>query len=150
MDKITLSDWAAIANLVVALVALAVAIVALVVARKTLTEAEEDWKQRKWFDLYAKADEAHSMLVSYRKIYPTSTQDESVPARNAWNQLMFLFLQAHTMAGVFPKNPAVDKLFEATSAFSYPKCAYEHARSEKLGDAVEDLRQKALLKKEVL
>ena len=43
-------------------------------------------KQRKWFDVYAKADEAHSMLVGYRKIYPASTQDESVQARNAWNQ----------------------------------------------------------------
>ena len=150
LGKLTLSDWAAIANLVVAVSAFLIAIVALAVARKTLIDAEEDWKQRKWFDLYAKADEAHTMLVSYRKIYPASTQDESVQARNAWNQLMFLFLQAHTMAGVFPKNPAIDELFEATSSFTDAKCAYEDARLEKLGDAVEGLRQRALLKKEVL
>jgi hypothetical protein len=42
-------DWIAISALVVG-------IVALFVARKTLKDAEEFWKQQKWFDLYAKAD----------------------------------------------------------------------------------------------
>ena len=54
------------------------------------------------------------------------------------------------MAGVFPKNAEVDALFEATGSFTDPKCAYENERLEKLGDAVEGLRQKALLKEGVL
>jgi len=145
-----LSDWVGIANLAAALGAIAVAVVALVIARHTLKDAEENWRQQKWFDLYAKADQAHCMLLRYRKIYPIALQDQSLEARQEWNTLMALFLETHTMAGCFPKNAAVDALFAATSSFTDPKCAYDDERFNKLGDAVEELRLRALLRPSVL
>ena len=48
---LSLSDWVAIANLVLA-------VMALVVARSTIKEAEENWRQQKCFDLYFKAGQA--------------------------------------------------------------------------------------------
>ena len=148
--ELSLSDWVGIANLVAAVGAIAVAVVALVVARRTLTDAEESWRQQKWFDLYAKADQAHSMVLAYRQIYPVEIQDHSLEAKQEWNALMKVFLEAYTMAGCFPKNAAIDTLLAATSSFTDPKCAYDKQRFAKLGDAVEELRQKSLLKPSVL
>jgi len=51
-------DWVAIS-------ALFVAILSFFVARKTLKDAEDSWKQEKWFDLYAKADEGYNTLDRY-------------------------------------------------------------------------------------
>lgn len=147
---LSLSDWVGIANLVAAVGAIAVAVVALIVARGTLKDAEENWRQQKWFDLYAKADQTHSMLLRYRKIYPVAFQDHSLEARQEWNSLMTLFLEAYTTAGCFPVNTAIDALLAATGSFTDPKCAYDEQRFARLGDAVEELRQKALLKPSVL
>lgn len=147
---LSLSDWVGIANLVAAVGAIAVAVRALVVARSTLTDAEENWRQQKWFDLYAKADQAHSMLLRYRQIYPKEYQDQSLGARQEWNALVTLFFEAYTMAGCFPTNAAIDDLLAATGSFTDPKSAYDEQRFAKLGGAVEELRQKALLKPSVL
>src|SRR5882762_8543651 len=55
-------DWVAVSAVFVAIVALRVAV-------KTLKDAEDFWKQQKWFDLYAKADEAYDTFDKYRKKY---------------------------------------------------------------------------------
>jgi hypothetical protein len=147
---LSLSDWVGIANLLAAVGAIVVAVRALVVARGTLQEAEENWRQQKWFDLYAKADEAHSLLVRYKKIYPTVLQNPTTEGKQDWNALMSVFLEAYTMAGCFPVNPAVNSLLAATGAFTGLADAYDETRFTKLGDAVEELRQRALLKPSVL
>lgn len=130
---LSLSDWVGIANLLAAVGAIAVAVVALVVARRTLTDAEESWRQQKWFDLYAKADQAHSTLLGYRQIYPVEVQDHSLEAKQAWNALMTVFLEAYTMAACFPKNAAIDTLLTATSAFTDPEVRLRCAAIRQVG-----------------
>jgi hypothetical protein len=51
-------DW-------VSITALFVAVLSFVIARKTLNDSEDSWKQQKWFDLYAKADEGYDTLDRY-------------------------------------------------------------------------------------
>jgi hypothetical protein len=122
---------------------------AFVVAKKTMKDAEEDWKQRKWFDLYFKADEAYNALDRYRVAYGGQPFVATPQQVNDWNSLMFAMRQAHSMATVFPKCEPVDKLFASTN-FTDPSTACEQARLSALFEAVEGLRQKALLKPNVL
>jgi hypothetical protein len=135
-------DWVAISSLVVA-------IAAFVVARKTMKDAEEDWKQRKWFDLYFKADEAYNELDYYRTAYSGQPIPKTPEQASDWNKLMFLIRQAHSMATVFPKTEAIDKLFAATD-FGDPAGAFDPGRLKTFMDAVEALRQKALIKPSIL
>jgi len=111
-------DW-------VAIFALIVAIVSPYVARKTLKDAEEFWKQQKWFELYAKADEGYDTFEGYCTDYKGLNHPEMhLGQLEAWNDLMFLVRRVHSMAMVFPKHPAVDKLVKATS-FNTPENALE-------------------------
>jgi len=136
-------DWVAVS-------ALFVAVVSFFVARKTLLDAEDFWKQQKWFDLYAKADEAYDTFERYRTIYkvyqdPTWNQGHT----EDWNNLMFLIRRVHSMAMVFPKHPAIDKLVEAT-LFSTPQDAFQDQRRKLFFDAVQDMREMALLDSSIL
>jgi hypothetical protein len=62
---------------------------------------------------------------------------------------MFLIRRVHSMAMVFPKHPAIDKLVKATM-FSTPDGAFEEWRRKLFFDAVQDMREMALLDSSIL
>ncbi len=137
-------DW-------VALSALFVAIVALRVAVKTLKDAEDFWKQQKWFDLYAKADEGYDTFDKYRKKYKQlmPNQEQNPDHFEDWGNLMFVTRRVHSMAMVFPKHPAIDKLVKATD-FSTTANAFEEWRLKLYLEAVQDMRDMAVLDPRIL
>ena len=57
---------------------------------------------------------------------------------------MFLIRRLHSMAMVFPKHPAIDKLVKATS-FDMPADAVEEWRLKLFLEAVQDMREMAVL-----
>ena len=152
-----MANYLAVASLLISCATLALAIWAVVIARSSLKQAEQvserdrrDWRQRKWFDLYFKADEAYNLLDHFQTLYGGAppavwTQDQV----RDWNNLMFHIRTAHSMAVVFPKNAAADELFECTK-FKEPADTLSKERLQKLLDAVEGLRQNALINKSVL
>jgi len=147
----SLSGGVAVANLIVAIIAMYLGWLALKIARRTMQDAEEDWKHRKWYDLYFKAAEAYDLLDRYRTLYSVG-QGRVAPTQameDSWNDLMMHVRVCHTMSTVFPKNRDIDDLHEATK-FSKDEYVYDNERFKKFGDAVEGLRQKALLKPSVL
>jgi hypothetical protein len=140
----------AILALFVAVVSFVVAVVSLVIAQRTLKDSEESWKQQKWFDLYAKADEAYDTYeryCTYKSLLPHP--EAHLGHIEAWNDLMFLTRRVYTMAMVFPKHPAIDKLVEATN-FRTPADALEEGRRKRFFDAVQDMREMAVLDPSVL
>ena len=149
-------DWMSISGIFVAAVSLWVAIRALnvsnetlAVARKTLQDADEDWAQRKWFDLCVKADEAFNLLDRFRQVHPPISMNPEQKHQD-WTEVMLAIRRAHTMSLVFPKNPAIDKLHAATSVFGDMQHAYSETHLAAFLDATEDLRDMAKLKPEVL
>ena len=143
LHSIAALDWVAIS-------ALFVAVWSFVIARKTLKDAEEFWKQQKWFDLYAKADEAYDTFDKYRKQYKWLNRPEFLVGHAAdWNELMFLVRRVHSMAMVFPKHNAIDKLVTATT-FNTPEDALQDDRLKLFFDAVQDMREMAVLDPSIL
>jgi len=136
-------DW-------VSITALFVAVLSFVVARKTLNDAEDSWKQQKWFDLYSKADEGYNTLDRYCTDYKGTAGVLTVQQAADWNNLMSVIRQVHAMAMVFPKHPAIDKLVAATTPFDTPASALEQERLKHFLNAVGDLREMALLNPSVL
>jgi hypothetical protein len=135
-------DW-------IAIFALVVSIVALYVAQKTLKDAEEFWKQQKWFDLYAKADEGYDTFELYCTTYKGTKGIGTTQQDADWNSLMLLIRRVHSMAMVFPEHPAIDKLAKAAS-FKTPADALEEWRLKLLFDAVQDMRDMAVLDPSIL
>lgn len=136
-------DWVSIA-------ALFVAVLSFVVARRTLKDAEDAWKQQKWFELYAKADEGYNTLDQYRTVYKGTAGVLTSQQTDDWNNLMSVIRQVHAMAMVFPKHPAIDKLVAATTPFDNPASALEEERLKEFLEAVMDLRDMALLNPSIL
>ena len=136
-------DW-------VALSSLAVAVISFIVAKNTLDDAEDYWKQQKWFDMYVKADQAYNDLDRYRVMYKGMLGVMTTQQAADWNSLMFSIRSTHTMAAVFPKCDVIDKLFGATDDFAEPLNAFEDGRMSPFADAVEGLRQMAKLNPVVL
>lgn len=63
---------------------------------------------------------------------------------------MFLMREAHAMAAVFPKNSVIDELFAWTTGQSNPQEAVSDERMTKLFNAVNGLREKALVDPSIL
>jgi hypothetical protein len=143
-------DWVALIALCVAIWSLYVGRRALEVGQKTLENAEESWNQQKWFDLYAKADEGYDLLDWYCTVYQSSPKPQTPAQASDWNSLMYLIKRAHSMAVVFPKHSAIDKLLQATSAFNNPADAFLPWRKPLFFEAVQDLRDMAKLDPSVL
>jgi hypothetical protein len=142
------------ASLIVSIASLLAGIAAVCIARSSLFQArqvaereQKEWKQRKWFDLYFKADEAYDALDHFRVKYPSSSSPEwgSVQWEKDWNDLMRVMRTVNRMAVVFPKDAATDALIASTAVFSDPVEALSKDRLQKLLDAGEELRQKALV-----
>jgi len=141
-------------SLVVAVASLFASVAAIWIARSSLSQAKQvadrdqrDWKQRKWFDLYFKADEAYDALERFQALY-TSTSSPGWGEEEwerEWNDLMRVMRGVHRMALVFPKNSAIDELLACTAVFKDEEQAVSNERLSKLFDAVEGVRQKALI-----
>jgi len=113
-------------------------------------QAHGDWAQRKWFDLYFKVEQACNALENYQAIYQhgnpaTPSAQQYIDAK----RVTFLFREAGAMALVFPKNEVVDKLLE-TVKFSSVTDMAQPMRLKAISDALEMLRQKALVDRRVL
>ncbi len=146
-------------TLAVTIASLAVSVVAVLVAKSSLSQAKQvadrdqkDWKQRKWFDVYFKADEAYDALDRFQVLYPS-------PSSAGWNtpewereshDLMRIMRTVNRIALVFPQNPEIKALFDATAAFKNMAEATSKARLNRIGDAVEGLRQRSLLDPSIL
>ena len=151
------SLWIGAASFMVALASLFGAMAAYRVAKSALSQAilvaereQRDWRQRKWFDLYFKTNEAYDALERFKVMYESSLSH----AWNAqqtidWNNVMELFREAGAMAVVFPKNDAIDKLFAAVK-LTNPQEAISKGRLNQIQDAMEAIRQKALVDPTVL
>lgn len=147
------------ASLAIAIASLLASAAATLIARSSLSQAkhvadrdQKDWKQRKWFDLYFKADEAYDALDRFQVMYPSP----SAPGWDTpeWQQeshdLMRIMRTVHRIAVVFPQNPEVQALFDATAVFGSADEYTSKDRLSKLFDAVEGIRQKARIDRTVL
>jgi hypothetical protein len=147
-----------VVSLVVSVASLFAAIASVLVSRHSLQQAEKvssrdqrNWRQRTWFDLYVKASEAYDFFDFFQKKYtgnhPVYVNEDYVPD---WNHLMALMRQTHAMAAVFPKNVVIDELFESTAAFKNPPEALLPERLAKVFNAVQNLRDQAILDTNIL
>jgi hypothetical protein len=135
-----------------AIVSLLVGVAAVLVAKSSLSQAMrvadrelKDWKQRKWFDLYFKADEAYDMLERFQVLYPDPSDLLTDEGKEEWNDLMLVMRAVNRMAVVFPKNPAIDNLLSTTAIFKDPHLALSGEQRKRVFDAVEGIRQQALI-----
>lgn len=149
---------------VVSIASLLISIGSLVIAGSSLRQAKlaiqeqkqgnaqthMDWAQRKWYDLYFKAEQARTALEEYQAAYGLANlATPSVQQMRDHNRIMSMFRELIAIGTVFPKNPALDELF-GTMDFSIPSSALSKERLTALADAIELLRQKALVNKRVL
>lgn len=146
-------------SLAIATASLFASVAAALIAQSALSQAkrvadrdQKDWKQRKWYDLYFKADEAYDALDRFQSLYPST-------ASPGWNMevmlqeshdLMRTIRTVHRIALVFPQNQEVKALFDATAAFKNMEEATSKDRLSKIFDAVEGIRQKSLIDVSVL
>jgi hypothetical protein len=142
----------AVASLLVSAAAVWIARSALFHAKQIADRDRKDWVQRKWFDLYFKADEAYDALDRFQALYPSpSSPDWNTEKMQAESHdLMRTMRTVHRIALVFPQNPVIHALFNATAAFKNMEEATSKDRLSKVLEAVEDIRQKSLLDVSVL
>ena len=74
----------------------------------------------------------------------------SEPIASDYNKFIFLNRKCLTMAVVFPKNDAVDKLAAAAAAFKEWEEVFSAERLKAIKEAVQDIRELALLHPAVL
>ncbi len=142
-------------SLLVATASLFASVAAVLIAKSSLSQAkqvaardQEDWKQRKWFDLYCEADEAYDALDRFQVLYPNPQSpgwDTAEMQRESHN-LMRIMRTVHRYAGVFPVNPEVSALCDATAVFGNMDEATSKARLSKLFDALDGIQRKARIK----
>ena len=100
--------------------------------------------------LYFKADQAYNALDEYQALYKGCNPAICSPEQEKdHNELMDIFREACTMAAVFPKNPAIDALYDSVK-FTNVTDALSKERLKALSDALELLRQNALINVDVL
>ncbi|HXP78897.1 MAG TPA: hypothetical protein VN976_03250 [Verrucomicrobiae bacterium] len=151
MNYESISLWVAVASLALSVAACLIAWSSLRQAKQVAERDRKDWKQRKWFDLYFAASGVYDDLDRFQGQYVftrTGAGVQSVPGqRNTdLSDLMASIRKVHAMAAVFPKTQAITDLFNATAAFKETdKEVTSRDRLKKIGDAVEGLRQQALL-----
>ena len=140
-------------SVVVAVASLVLSVIATLVAKSSLSQArrvadrdQRDWRQRKWADMYLKADETYDALDRFHVLSDSWDTEEQ---EREWNDLMRLIRGAHAMGVVFPQNPAVGAFLSATAVFKDEKTVSDN-RLSKVLDAVEQIRQRALLPATIL
>lgn len=140
-------------SLVVALASLVLAAATALIAKSSLSQAKQvaerdqrDWRQRKWADMYLRANETYDSLDRFRVL--SASWSAEVRERE-WNELMRTIRGAHAMAVVFPKNPAIDSFLSSTAAFKDERTVSEE-RLSKVFDAVELIRENARVSFDIL
>ncbi len=148
-----------VGSFMVATAAMVVALGANPIAKSALNQAilvaereQRDWRQRKWFDLYFKTNQAYDALEHFQTLYESSfPNSRGTPEfTNDWNNLMLLLREVGAMAVVFPRNAAIDDLFAAAAVFRRHEEAFSKDRLSKIHNAMEAIRQKALVEPTVL
>jgi hypothetical protein len=146
----------AVVSLVVSLVATRLAKASVVIANSSLAQAKEvadrdlrNWRQMKWFDLYFAVSEFSDNLENFQKQHSTRPLDPVEFGKDR-NNLMFLFRRAASMAMVFPRDPAIDSLTACAKRFDDPTHLMSKDLLTVVEDAVEGLRQRALVQENVL
>jgi hypothetical protein len=81
----------------------------LFLAQKSYEDAKNDWKQRKWFDLYLVASEAMVELEAFQARH-TEVSTHATYQKDV-QHLVGTFRKAHAMAAVFPVIDVVTELF---------------------------------------
>ena len=144
-ESVTL--WIALASLAVSIAACLIAGSSLSQAKQVAERDRKDWKQRKWFDLFLGASEVYDYLDRFQAQYDAMSPTlYNIPEfERDFTDLMFRIRRVHAMAAVFPKNPIVTELFDATAAFKDKKEAVSKGRLTKVSNAVEGLREQAKL-----
>ena len=143
-------------TLLVSVASLLVSVVAAVLAKNSLDQAKRvadrdstDWKQRKWFDLYLEAERAYDSLDQLQSQYadgpPSHDSDEWNKYATEVNSLMLMMRRVHSMAAVFPVMPELSTLFQ-NAVFPNEGDLLSADRKKSLFEAVEGIRQKALIK----
>jgi uncharacterized membrane protein YidH (DUF202 family) len=141
--------WVAIASLMVSVAAVFIAWSSLSQAKQVADRDRRDWKQRKWFDLYFKANEIHDSLDRFQTLYDDATPC-TTEFQKDWNDLMFLIREVQSMAVVFPKNSVIEEFLSCTAVFKDRAEVLSKCRLKKVFNAVEGIRLKALLDPTVL
>jgi hypothetical protein len=145
----SISFWVAIGSFLTSVAAVLIARSSLSQAKQVADRDRRDWSQRKWFDLYFKANEVYDSLDRFQTLY-----DAAAPCttefQKDWNDLMFLIREVHAMALVFPKNSVIDEILSCTAVFKDRAEALSKCRLKKVFNAVEGIRQKALVDPTVL
>jgi hypothetical protein len=162
----TTDTYVAISSLTVAGASLVVSIIATLFAKGSLNRAndslrqaekiasreEQDWRQRKWFDLYLKANEAYNALEKFQIQYGIGSLQS--PDDGQWkqdfNNLIYIFRAVHALAMVFPIDPVVTELCLATVDFQNVENVFSKKRLERIFEAMNNVREKALVDPAVL
>jgi hypothetical protein len=153
----SVTDYVGLISLLVAVASCIASIAAVVFAKRSVSQAEriaqrehDEWAQRKWFDLHSKAAEALDTLDYFRAKYPNAEHKKGTEERaKDWSDLMFKVRAVGTMAFVFPQNPIVTA-FIASCKFRNSENAVSDERYKEMFEAVEGLREKALVNPSVL
>ena len=162
----TADTYIAISSLAVAAASLVLSVIATLFAKGSLNRAEDslrraekiaireqqDWRQRKWFDLYLKANEAYDALERFQIQYGAGPPQP--PNDGQWkqdfNNLIYVFRAVHALAMVFPVDPVVTELCLATADFQNVENVLAKKRLERIFDAMNSVREKALVDPDVL
>lgn len=140
-------------SFLVALASVVVAIAAYWIAKRTLDLAAMDWRQRKWVELYFKGNDVYDLMDRFQTNYPDpSLLGSDQDCTREFNFVMSTMRSLHTMAVVFPRNPEVDKLTDATAIFGGGKThlAFSKIALNNIAEALEGIRQRCLLETRVL
>ena len=156
------SDYVSIASLVVAIAAFIASLVSAAIAKGAREDADsiaerahDEWAQQKWFDLYFSTNYAYDAMEKL--------QADSIVQKNGTinihggnypdcaNEVVRLFREIQAMAMVFPRCTAIDMLCAATSGFVDDSSEMlSKQRLKNLMDAMNDIREKALVDASVL
>jgi len=117
-------------------------------AKQIADREREDWKQQKWFDLYLVANEAHYQLMSFQAKYKSGLYPQLL--REDVERVANCIGLAYARAMVFPVNQAVTDFCMSTSAVTTPEDMLSTVKLNQISDAVEAIRQKALVDASVL
>jgi hypothetical protein len=122
-------------------------------AKRVADRALQDWRQTKWFDLYFKTNNVYDWLDRFQNTYGSATGPNygSLECDSDWNGLIAAVRVLHVAALVYPRSDAVDKLISATEHFEVrERDAFDKTRLPKLMEALQGLRDKALVSPDIL
>ena len=151
---LTNSDYVSIASLVVAIASAVIARGARKDAERIAERAHDEWAQQKWFDLYFSTNSAYDAMEKLQadsivqKSGTINIHGDTYPHRA--NEVIRLFREIQAMAMVFPRCTVIDTLCAATSGFVDDRELLKKQRLQQLMDAMNDIREKALVDASVL